>query len=299
MGLALHQYENSQKHYPKSFGMTSAWKDVNDWSVTAKLLPYVEQGGLAAPVMAAIQAAEKANDSTGNSYKSVTVGFREDGTTPKKICNYRIDTLLCPSDPNDRARDPDYYPTNIGVNMGTGSILAGNGSTVGDGAFGVNFEPEHSDFKDGHSNTLCMSEVKGWTTYQRDGKDQTTVPTDPSALAGFSGTIKNQGKPGSGHTEWCDGRVHQSGFTTTFPPNTVTLLSDGQDGDYTSNREGGNRTGSPLVAAVTSRSWHSGGVVNSCLMDGSTRTTSSNVSQAIWRAAGTRSGGEISSLTDQ
>ena len=85
MGLALHQYENSQTHYPKSFGMTSAWKDVNDWSVLAKLLPYVEQGGLATPVMAAIQAAEKANDSTGNSYKNVTVGTHDDGTRKENL----------------------------------------------------------------------------------------------------------------------------------------------------------------------------------------------------------------------
>ena len=25
----------------------------------------------------------------------------------------------------------------------------------------------------------------------------------------------------TGHTVWCDGRVHHAGFTTTFVPNTV------------------------------------------------------------------------------
>ena len=291
MGLALHSYENSQKHYPKSFGMTSAWADINDWSVQAKLLPYVEQNGLGSGVMAAIQAAETAGVAGSNSYKAVQVAG-------KNICNYRIDTLICPSEIKDEPRGTEYYLTNVGVNMGTGLILAANGSFVGDGAFGVNFEPKPRDFRDGLSNTLCMGEVKGWTTYQRDGKDQTTVPTAPSALAGFSGSIKNQGKPSSGHTEWCDGRVHQSGLTTTFPPNTDSTLSDGQIGDYTSNREGGGRTGSPLVAVVTSRSYHSGGVVNSCMMDGSTKTVSSSVSQAIWRAVGSRNGSEISSLND-
>ena len=291
MGLALHNYENSHKHYPKSFGMTSGWADINDWSVQAKLLPYVEQGTLGDGVMAAILAAERSGSSGDNSYKKVQVAG-------KNICNYRMDTLICPSEIKDEPRGDEYYLTNIGVNMGNGLILAANGSFIGDGAFGVNYEPKHSDISDGHSQTLCMAEVKGWTTYQRDGKDQTQIPSDPSALAGFSGSIKNQGKPSSGHTEWCDGRVHQSGVTTTFPPNTISPLSDGQDGDYTSNREGGNRTGNILMAVVTSRSYHAGGVVNTCNMDGSTRSVSPSIEQDIWRAIGSRNGSESVTIPD-
>ena len=295
MGLALHNYENANRHYPKTFGQDADRNDVNDWSVQAKLLPYVEQNGLGSGVMAAIQAAESSGAAGNNSYKKVKV----DG---KNICNYRMDTLICPSEIKDEPRGSEYYLTNIGVNMGTGLILDAGGNNVSDGAFGVNFESQPRDFRDGLSNTLCMGEVKGWTTYQRDGADQTTVPTAPSELAGFQGSIKNQGKPSSGHTEWCDGRVHQSGVTTTFPPNTVSPLSDGQDGDYTSHREGGapdRKNDKPLVAVVTSRSYHSGNVANACMMDGSTQTVSGSVDQAVWRATGTRAGGETRSINNE
>ena len=297
MGLALHNYENSNRHYPKSFGMNqSDWADINDWSVQAKLLPYVEQNGLGSEVMAAIQTAETNQSSANNSYKDVSV----DG---KKICNYRMDTLICPSEINDRPRGTDYYPTNIGVNMGTGLILSGSGQFVGNGAFGVNFESEPRDFTDGLSNTICMSEVKGYTVYIRDGKDLSEVPTTVAAVNGASaGSVKNtiaSGKDPSGHTEWCDGRVHQSGVTTTFPPNTVfSIGGDSADGDYTSNREGGGRQGSPLVAVVTSRSFHPG-VVNACMMDGSTKTVSQSVAANVWQAAGTRNGRETVSLNNE
>ena len=45
--------------------------------------------------------------------------------------------------------------------------------------------------------------------------------------------------------------------------------------------------------AVTSRSYHSGGVVNVLLMDGSVRPVTSNINLATWRALGSRNGGEV------
>ncbi|MEM9702207.1 MAG: H-X9-DG-CTERM domain-containing protein [Planctomycetota bacterium] len=48
----------------------------------------------------------------------------------------------------------------------------------------------------------------------------------------------------------------------------------------------------PTFAAITSRSYHAG-VVQAALMDGSVRAVSDSVTKPIWRAAGTRSGGEV------
>ena len=93
------------------------------------------------------------------------------------------------------------------------------------------------------------------------------------------------------HVEWVDGKVHETGFTTTFAPNTV-VPCPGQpntDVDYVAATE--TNLGD-TYAAVTSRSYHSGGV-NVLFMDGSVRFVRNAIPLATWRALGTRAGGEV------
>ncbi|HYT93106.1 MAG TPA: H-X9-DG-CTERM domain-containing protein, partial [Gemmataceae bacterium] len=94
------------------------------------------------------------------------------------------------------------------------------------------------------------------------------------------------------HAEWVDGKVHETGFTTVFPPNTLVSYTSGDatyDVDFLSATE--TNLGD-TYAAVTARSYHTG-IVNVLLMDGSVRSVSSAVSGTTWRALGTRAGGEI------
>ena len=89
-----------------------------------------------------------------------------------------------------------------------------------------------------------------------------------------------------------DGKVHETGFTTTFPPNTKVIYASGgvnYDVDFVSATE--SNTGD-TYAAVTARSYHTGGV-NAVFMDGSVRFVSNNVTQATWRALGTRAADDI------
>ena len=97
----------------------------------------------------------------------------------------------------------------------------------------------------------------------------------------------------SGHTEWVDGRVHQTGFTTVFGPNSITPVGSatGTDGDYTSCREAKTCTG-PTYAAVTARSYHEG-IVHVLLMDGSGRGVSENINLGTWRNLGSRNDGNV------
>ena len=116
------------------------------------------------------------------------------------------------------------------------------------------------------------------------------VPSSPTAISGFGGSFKTD----SGHTEWVDGRIHQTGVSFVFTPNTVVPYSSGgvnYDIDFNSSREGKTTSGI-TYAAVTARSYHTG-VVNVLLMDGSARTVSDTVALATWRALGTRSGNDI------
>jgi prepilin-type processing-associated H-X9-DG protein len=91
-----------------------------------------------------------------------------------------------------------------------------------------------------------------------------------------------------------DARIHQTGFTTTFPPNTRIPYTSGgvtYDVDFNSMREG-QTNNLPTYAAITSRSYHPAGV-NVLLMDGSVRFVSNGVTPSTWLGLGTRAGGEV------
>jgi prepilin-type processing-associated H-X9-DG protein len=150
---------------------------------------------------------------------------------------------------------------------------------------------------DGLSRTLAMSEVRVYQPNLWDAGNPATLGTAPPATpadlaAYFGGTFDF-----NGHTEWVEGDVHETGFTTTFQPNADVPYSDGAGSysiDFTSMRDGESTT-VPTYAAVTARSFHPG-VVNAAMLDGSVRAVSDAVDLPVWRAAGTRAGDESPSL---
>jgi prepilin-type processing-associated H-X9-DG protein len=95
-----------------------------------------------------------------------------------------------------------------------------------------------------------------------------------------------------GHTEWLEGEVHHSGFTTAWTPNKITRAIVGavklDDVDIISNRE---QNGGPTFAAVTARSYHPGGTYVA-MGDGSVRFTTDTVNGDVWRAMGTINGND-------
>jgi len=201
---------------------------------------------------------------------------------------------LCPSEPNSHCRKKDgkpyVAPHTYGFNLGTWMVYDPSTETLGDGAFVVNRGSRARDIRDGFSNTLAVAEVKAYQSYVRNTNDPgTAVPASPAGLDAVSGQLKH-----TGHTVWPDGRVHHSGVTTVFTPNTkVSYLSDGieHDIDFNSQQEGKSAT-RITYAAITSRSHHSG-MVNVLLMDGSVRSIADGIDVTIWRALGTRQGGEV------
>ena len=150
---------------------------------------------------------------------------------------------------------------------------------------------------DGSSNTLGVGEAKMFTPYIRNTANPgSTPPTDPEFFASFTGDLKlgPSRNDNTGHTEWCDGRVHHSGFTTVYTPNTVVKYAhDGleYDIDFNSQKEGSSDS-EPTYAAVTVRSFHPMGA-NISLLDGSTLTITSTIDRDVWRALGTINGGEV------
>ena len=94
-----------------------------------------------------------------------------------------------------------------------------------------------------------------------------------------------------------EGDVHETGFTTTCTPNANVAYTNGgvsYSVDLTTSRDGESTT-APTYAAVTARSYHQG-VVLAAMMDGSVNPVADGVDLTVWRAAGTKSGGEALSL---
>lgn len=276
--IALHNHENALGYFPAVDSYPI--RGVGDaYSIQARLLPYVEQTEL-----------------------HHLINFAQSYASQPEVARRRIDLLICPSEPNAVPRLDGaitHFPLNYGANFGTWMIFDPTTGAGGDGAFRPNRPLEVSHFRDGLSNTLAFAEVKAFTPYLRDGGVPAGLgvapPTDPAAIAGFGGSFKVD----SGHTEWVDGRVHQTGVTTTFPPQTVVPYTTGgveYDIDFNSSREG--KTPDKITyAVITSRSHHPGGV-NAVLMDGSVRFVSHRVDPAQWRALGTRAGNEPPPVID-
>ena len=274
IGLALHNYHDALSCLPVA-GAFPAGRTGDSWSIQARLLPFLDQANLQSLI------------NWGQSYVS-----------QPNVTEAQIPIYICPGEVNIRAR-PDgaikHFPMTYGYNAGTWHIWNPLTGTGGDGAFTINAKQTTAGCTDGTSNTLAFAEVKAYQAYIRDGGTPNTagapIPPDVATVAGYGGSFKQD----SGHTEWVDCRVHQSGVTTTFPPNTVVpFTSSGvtYDVDFNSNREG-KTTDQITYAVVTSRSYHVG-IVQILLMDGSVRAVSNNINGGIWRALGTRSGNEPS-----
>ena len=110
------------------------------------------------------------------------------------------------------------------------------------------------------------------------------MPTVAANVANLTGAGNFQSA--NGHSQWEDGRSTESGFTTTFAPDSVVLANEAgvnYDIDWTNELEGKSTT-IPTYSAVTARSYHMGGV-NGLLMDGSVHFYADLINLGVWQAA--------------
>lgn len=289
LALAVHNYESAHGQYPPSMLVplgTTFTTNNGSWSVHGRILSYIEQGN--AGVRVNLELAWDAQLATG-------------------VPQTRIPVFMCPSEVNDQVRlnssgAPYVYPLNYGFNFGTWLVWNPVTGQGGDGVFFPNARLRPPSITDGLSNTLMIAEVKAFTPYSRN---MTTPPslTPPASVAEVVAYIdaapdKKMGpalNSNTGHTEWPDGRVHHSGFTTVFTPNTAVPCGATPcvrpEADFNSRQEGSSTT-IPTCAAITARSYHPN-LVNVALMDGSVRSVRNEVTLLVWRALGTRAGGEV------
>lgn len=291
IALANLNFESAYGVFPPS----RTWNQVagsagGDWSAQARILPFLEEAAV---------------------YKAINFAAADDtvmlpGSTTIPLQTVRIDSFICPSEINDTVRmntanspaTPGSYPINYGVNLGVWLCYDPTVNGGGAGSFYCNSQLTPASFTDGLSKTLMLAEVKAFQPLLSKAAIA-TVPAIPTAanLASLGGTPKlgSSLQSNTGHVEWGDGRCSQTGFTTTFGPNTVCSYSDSSgnqyDIDFVNESEGGSTT-IPTFAALTSRSYHVGSV-NVSFMDGSIHTVANGVDMTLWQALSTRAGGEL------
>ena len=285
--LAVQNHESTKRYFPPSAAAV-AEAGKSPWSGQALILPYLEGDSLFKRIDFTKPYSDQAN---------------KDLFPPNGVAAQRVDTFVCPSEPNARAvldpatQLPKYFPLNYGLNTGAYFVYDPATQTAGNGAFAPFTRLKPGTFTDGLSKTLALSEVKAFTPRCQDVSTMPTkAPDSPAAIAGLMGP--NWSADG-GHTEWVCGRTLHIGFTTTFPPNTVVPYDkDGKtyDVDISSTREG-VVPAAATRAVVTSRSHHAGGV-NSAFMDASVRMIQSDIDPTTWRALGSRAGGEPVAVPD-
>ncbi|MBC7817390.1 MAG: DUF1559 domain-containing protein [Planctomycetaceae bacterium] len=262
IGVALHTYEESSRCFPPSATMPAAVFE--PWSVHARLLSSLEQASL-----------------------SKTINWGATFTGQTAVTQTQIPTYICPSEVF-QVLQGSLFPVNYGANAGQWFVFNPTNGTVGDGVFLPNQAMKMASLRDGSSNTLGFAEVKAAQPVYSDGITPNTagaaIPADQAAL-GIAGTLGSVG-----HSGWAVGQTHQTGFTSVFTPNKQ-VLSGTTDYDLISSREGTSTT-NLTYAAVTSRSFHTGGV-NVLMMDGSGRFISTKIGLATWRALATRAGNEV------
>jgi len=287
LGLALHNYAGSVGALPMTLtisgkGTTTIW--TNSWGPHARVLPYSEQGNL-----------------------FNNINFALDMMTPQNTTFTAtvINFLACPSEVKPVARaladGRQYGVATYGYVEGDWFVWGGFSNSMRNrSAFGVNQSRSLAEFTDGTSNTLFMSEGRAYLTYYRDCPTFSLV-NDPNNVPGpdaapLSVVPEYEGgcavRVDEGRTQWFESGVHHNGITTAWPPNKKT--PGGPNGTYADvdincSRE---KLGLPTFAAITARSYHSGGV-NALLADGSVRFVKDSINGWTWRALGSVAGGEV------
>jgi prepilin-type N-terminal cleavage/methylation domain-containing protein/prepilin-type processing-associated H-X9-DG protein len=272
MGIALHNYHDTNGCFPIGQGLNAATGATNNISAQSRLLPFLEQTAIANAINFNIT-------STGPANATALV------TT--------VNIFLCPSD--DKNSLPvgqagiNYrvnYGTSIVNTYGAQDTASVNNTTMPppNGVFFLDFSVGVASVVDGTSNTAAFSEhVKGdfsnsISTELSDTYQPGTHPADADAAYQDCKSVDikdltRQGNSNAGAPWMADGHTPARYYHAT-PPNSRSCMFP------------------PQRISTTANSRHAGGV-NVGLADGSVKFFKTSISLPTWRAVGTRNGNEV------
>jgi prepilin-type N-terminal cleavage/methylation domain-containing protein/prepilin-type processing-associated H-X9-DG protein len=296
IGIGMHHYHDVFNLLPPGKGPVAGMPPaaMPRWSPHARLLPYIEESNLYAqlnfnypPDMA---------DMTG------ATGGCKPFTNPNGInmaCLTPVKIFICPSDPAPQQQTgPNgltYPGNNYWGNMGTMTFMCDQGdepsqhSTVAptakaDGIFYMQSKVGFRDILDGLSNTAMFSEhlrIGGLTKRANMYliPNTTTLDTTHNTCQGLDPNMDPPICSGVSRC-WALGETCCSLYNHVSAPNGWTCGGIPFPGSMVN-----------MAMDVPASSAHPNGV-NILLCDGSARFVSNDIDLAIWRALGTRNGGD-------
>ena len=291
LGLAIQNYgSNNGCVPPTSNPGTSAALYINDLSMKARILPFIEQAAL---------------------YNALNMGFTYTSAQQFTVAITTVNGFLCPSDANQPsptitvgAASAKVGATNYPNNIGT---FIGNNGGQHDGP-AYSFPTTSNSYgplvtlaavNDGLSNTVIFSEyVKGKYQTNTAGLNQsytlktikyTSTTTSINLVTAVSECISSTtifqetaGTNWDRKGEWWI--LHTCGtggcYSHVDTPNKKACFFVGQTAPDS------------YYSLITASSYHSGGV-NVAMLDGSVRFIKDSVSLTTWRALATKAGGEV------
>jgi prepilin-type N-terminal cleavage/methylation domain-containing protein/prepilin-type processing-associated H-X9-DG protein len=269
IGIALHNFENSNKHFPAG---NTGWLKNGSWAgltVFLQILPYLEQGNL---------------------YQEFDPNIRWGDPPNQYLLGKNIATYACPS--GDAATRKvvvtstyTYGRSNYSACFGSTQICADStcadpqtyssrNCLENDGPFRMNVSRSVADFKDGLSQTILVSEIitgVGDKLEANGAVDMRGAWAFPMVGAIY---LHRQGPnsrvPDALRISFC---TPQAQASPVNPCESASLPSDKH-----------------IFERVAARSMHSGGV-NSLFGDGHVEFYNDSVALPVWRALSTIKGG--------
>ena len=289
IGLGLHNYHDTVGSLPMGRERGTIDGQGRGYSAYAMVLPYLEQGS----------AYDSINFALSPDVGPTNVAQAENTT----VMNLTLSYLLCPSDKLQKLQGDNgvhNYPLSTG---NTYPVSTRNAAGVPvNGVFFENSAVRFADVTDGTSNTVCVAEtvksdLGGPTTWDgvsptngfvltQGNNNSTAGPalTDHAAQCRGAGLLLQQTRG----SRWIYGAPGHSLYNHIRPPNSREV--DCRGGVPHSSRT--NALWDALSLDVAAHSRHPGGV-NALAVDGSVRFYKDSVAAGIWRAVGSRNGGEV------
>jgi prepilin-type N-terminal cleavage/methylation domain-containing protein/prepilin-type processing-associated H-X9-DG protein len=278
IGTALAEYQASHAVYPFGVGGGGPAGHVPRWSSQSQLLPTLEQQPLF--------------DALNFSSFPWNIQIRPGGAPYDPLANQSalktsIAVFFCPSDSDEieDEEDPEgqahnNYRANAGTLPHNFAEDSPDQTGLNTGPFWFQSSVRPSSVTDGLSNTGFFSErCLGIPAYPDPLADYyysnsiETCRTSSEMTPRYTHPLEWSGE------RWSDGNTFYTRYQHIFPPQSPSCLIAGTQ-DYNS----------PVLVTATSR--HLGGV-NLLLGDGSVRFIKQMISQKVWMALGTVSGGEL------